>query len=100
MAITRFDRNTNRGTAVCEHCGKRTWRDRIECGYCERCNQIFMCDNTLADDGPDSEEGRGAIEYIKIALSWKDYPPFPDDHIWNSKVTAQLVAEHVAREVA
>jgi hypothetical protein len=101
MAITGFDRNINQGTAVCDHCGKRTWKSNIDHGYCDRCNAIFGADITLTDNKPDSPEALQAIKAIKQALNAQDYPPFPDDGQWNSEESAKIVAEHVAaRKVA
>lgn len=95
-----FNRNSNRGTGVCEHCGKRTWVENIECGYCDRCNQIFGYDNTLADNSPDSEDAKYAVKAIRQALEMPGYPAFPDDEFFNSKVTQQIVDEYIAKGLA
>ena len=90
---TGFNQKSNRGTATCDHCGKRTWIENIESGYCERCSTIFGYDNTIADNGVDSKDGQRAIGIIKDALTWKNYPVFPNS-IFNSKITEQIVKEY------
>ena len=97
MTTTGFNQKSNRGTAVCDHCGKRTWVERMECGYCERCYTIFGYDNMVCDNGAESEDGKKALAIIKDALTWKDYPPFPDS-VFNSNATKQLVDEYLAKQ--
>jgi hypothetical protein len=98
MAQTKgFNQKSNRGTAVCDHCGKRTWVERMECGYCERCYTIFGYDNSVSDNGPDSKDGKRAIAIIKDALTWKNYPPFPDS-AFNSEVTEQIVKDYLQKQ--
>lgn len=94
---TKFDRNANRGTGICEHCGKRTWKERMDAGMCERCAAIFGYDNTLADSSPESDDAKHAIAAITAALEMEGYPEFVDKGFFNSKTTERLVREHKAK---
>lgn len=51
----------NRGTAVCQECGKRTWENRVTSGMCEPCYEVAGLevshedgyhDNAREDDCP------------------------------------------------
>jgi hypothetical protein len=99
---TKFNSGRNNGTGICEHCGKRTWKEKMECatsdsdGYCERCFTIFSYDNQLSDCGPDSDEGKNAIRAIKNTLAgYKDYPVFKDRGMFNSRITEEIVKDYL-----
>lgn len=55
--VTKFAKGTNRGTKVCEFCGKRTWESRIDwsTGLCEQCYEDAGYENAHSDGHHDNE---------------------------------------------
>jgi hypothetical protein len=87
MPSTKFTQR-NRGTATCEYCGKVTWKERIECGLCERCNILALNYNSYQDgDSEMSYErftgimtknaNKSGFPALEIERLKRDYPMIP-----------------------